>query len=71
MCGANPLRALAGAIDAQGPTQPRLSLALPVGDWCPVFYPAEARRKVAPKLVADSKESDNSFGRENQGNRVK
>jgi hypothetical protein len=29
------------------------------GDWCPILYPAEARREVAPEFVADSKESDN------------
>jgi hypothetical protein len=30
-----------------------------VEDWCPVFYPAEARREVAPELVADSEVTDN------------
>jgi hypothetical protein len=30
-----------------------------VGDWCPILYPAEARREVAPELVADSEATDN------------
>jgi hypothetical protein len=36
-----------------------------VGDWCPFLYPAEARREVAPELVADSEATDNPFGRDN------